>query len=707
MINFGTQYYRPPFPNQRYWEDDFKRIRDSGLNCVQLWLLWSWIEAKPKKFIFDDYDRLADLAEKTGLNLVLSTIAEVQPYWIEREVPDCALVTNMGQKVVSSNRNEIHFGITPGGCFDHPEVHRMMMSFIRKTVSHFKDRRNIAGWDCWNEIRWNVQADGFVCYCPHTLAAYRSWLEERHGSLEELNKAWQRRYSSWLDVVPGKTPPRPYTDMMAFQHFLTERTNRHAAERYRLIKSLDGDRPVTIHGPCPCFNMTGDPHMEQPLNRGNDWTLADSLDGVGCSNFPMWWNMPMSDYAMSMSQIASAARNKLFWISELQGGRVGMGFDSYEPVPPEKQQKWVWEGVAHGASTILFWCWRDEVFGGESSGFGIIGSDGLAARRLDGIGSTAGVMKKHSAILAKYKMDKPEVGLFFSPQSYYLHWSHEKTADRALAGMRGYFKALVVNNIPCRFVEEEHLGEMKGLKVLFMPRANVLDSSTSDRLISFVKDGGTLFCECETGAWDSTGIYRYPEERFASKSDGTVEIGRRPIEGRTIKAHFNGLKFRLRPSQWLCPWIAAGKTRTIARHTDGSAVIAEYNLGKGRIILCGSYLGNEYDRKRYDDFEDFLLAIISSSGLHREFRVHEKRSGDFNDFTHVVAGSSSGRKVVFVFIPDGRDSAEIVFDMDFFQSEKLKDLMTGDKLHLRRSGKGHARLKLSRGAFGIRIVMES
>lgn len=194
MINFGTQYYRPPFPNEKYWEDDFKKIKNSGLNCVQLWLLWSWIEPKRNKFIFDDYDRLADLAEQNGLNLVLSTIAEVQPYWIERELPNSSMITNMGLKVVSSNRNEIHFGITPGACFDHPEANQLMMNFIEKTVEHFKDRKNIAGWDCWNEIRWNVQADGFVCYCEHTIAAYRNWLQDKYGSLDKLNKAWQRRY---------------------------------------------------------------------------------------------------------------------------------------------------------------------------------------------------------------------------------------------------------------------------------------------------------------------------------------------------------------------------------------------------------------------------------------------------------------------------------------------------------------------------------
>ena len=57
-MNLGVQYYRPPFPETKYWEDDFKRIKDSGLNTVQLWVIWAWVEAKPGHFDFDDYDRL-------------------------------------------------------------------------------------------------------------------------------------------------------------------------------------------------------------------------------------------------------------------------------------------------------------------------------------------------------------------------------------------------------------------------------------------------------------------------------------------------------------------------------------------------------------------------------------------------------------------------------------------------------------------------
>ena len=39
MINFGVRYWRAPFPEDRYGEDDLRRMKDAGLNTVQLWIL--------------------------------------------------------------------------------------------------------------------------------------------------------------------------------------------------------------------------------------------------------------------------------------------------------------------------------------------------------------------------------------------------------------------------------------------------------------------------------------------------------------------------------------------------------------------------------------------------------------------------------------------------------------------------------------------
>ena len=60
-----------------------------------------------------------------------------------------------------------------------------------------------------------------VCFCKHTLKRFREGLDRRHEGLEGLNKAWHRRYQDWNEVMPGKLHNRPYTKMMAFEHFLT------------------------------------------------------------------------------------------------------------------------------------------------------------------------------------------------------------------------------------------------------------------------------------------------------------------------------------------------------------------------------------------------------------------------------------------------------------------------------------------------------
>jgi beta-galactosidase len=319
-MNLGVQYYRAPFPNRKYWEDDFAKIKDSGLNTVQLWILWAWVEAKPGKFNFQDYDCLVELADKNGLSLILSMIAEIQPYWIHRLVPESEMIDHMGRKVISSNRGECHFGITPGGCTDHPGVWERMELFLRETALRYHNVSSLKGWDAWNELRWNVNADGIVCFCPHTLQKFRTWLDEKYGGLDGLNEAWERRYVCWDDVMPGKLPERPYTEMMAFEHFITCRANRHAIDRYNVIKSIDKIHPVTVHGGAPTPLYMGN-SLLYPIDRGNDWNFADNLDGIGCSSFPAWDEMDAADFGMRIEFVKSAAGNKKLWLSELQGGR--------------------------------------------------------------------------------------------------------------------------------------------------------------------------------------------------------------------------------------------------------------------------------------------------------------------------------------------------------------------------------------------------
>jgi beta-galactosidase len=35
---------RAPFPEEKYRKDDLAKIKDSGFNTVQLWMVWGWIK---------------------------------------------------------------------------------------------------------------------------------------------------------------------------------------------------------------------------------------------------------------------------------------------------------------------------------------------------------------------------------------------------------------------------------------------------------------------------------------------------------------------------------------------------------------------------------------------------------------------------------------------------------------------------------------
>ena len=99
---------------------------------------------------------------------------------------------------------------------------------------------------------------------------------------------------------------------------------------------------------------------EFAVNRGNDWALAEVLDGIGCSSFPQWAGIDDADFGMRIDMVRSAAGKKKLWLSELQGGRAAVGFEIFGKVHASRQQRWLWNGLASGADTLLIWCWRDE-----------------------------------------------------------------------------------------------------------------------------------------------------------------------------------------------------------------------------------------------------------------------------------------------------------------------------------------------------------
>lgn len=675
----GTQYYRAPFPARRHWREDLARMRDAGLDTVQFWVLWAWVEPEPGRFVFDDYDELIELAGAVGLQVVLSTIAEIQPLWIHREAPESELVTARGQRVVSTARRECHFGLTPGGCSDHPGVWERMARFLATTAGRYAGVGHLAAWDAWNELRWNVAAEDLVCYCPHTLAAFHAFLRERFGSLAALNAAWSRRYACWQDVRPGRTPGHPFTEHMAFMHFLTVRADRHAAARCELIRAHDPGRPVTLHGGDPSPLYAGNRGRLQCLDRGNDWAFAETFDGVGVSSFPRWFDMDDATFAARLQYAAGAVagseRRPALWLSELQGGRSVRGFELFAPVDARSQQRWVWQGIARGAAAVLFWCWRDEVFGREAGGFGLVGDDGQAEERLAAMRATRRLLDRHRRLLAAYVPASGRIGVWFGPWSYYHVWSMDGSARTVADALAGYCRALLHAGLPYVVVEEAHLDVLAELDLVILPRASVLDTLARRRLAAFVDRGGTLLCEAECGAWTTDGILLPPAERFCAGLAGVREVGRREVVDPMI-VNWRGERLALDAAQWSVPLQCERDAVSHAEHDDGS-LLSEVAIGAGRLIAVGSHLGDAYLRAANPGLEQLLRLIADAAGIRPAVRAVAQAEASGDGFVDLCHGYADGRLLIFAFTPPSCTRLQLCLDADLAAGHRFVECVSG------------------------------
>jgi len=399
-----------------------------------------------------------------------------------------------------------------------------------------------------------------------------------------------------------------------------------------------------------------------------------------------------------------------------------------QPVQPLDQQRWVWNGIAGGADTVLFWCWRDEVFGREAGGYGLIGTDGLAEGRIAAMQVTGRVLEEHRDLLDAYEPATPEVGVLFSPQAYYLCWAQDGNASKAANALQGYCRALSRQSVPYLVVEEEHLDALEGLKILFLPRALVLGDDTVRALEAFAERGGTLVVESECGAFTPEGVYRYADERPFVGLTGVREIGRRTLTSDTVDCDLEGVAVSLGLAQWTTPY-DAGQARVLASCVDGPLVV-EAPAGKGRIVCCGSYPGEAYCKSFHPGFEALVKWAVQSAAQHGG---HPSAGGadvspatpsteawptmmgpveivspqpDAGSFLYVKHGSSRGRRILFVFFDERHESAELRFPADFFGAPSVTDLISKTRYTTVADDQGRTALQIGKPEWRFAVLVE-
>jgi beta-galactosidase len=640
------------------WGKDLDQIKAVGFNTVKCWVDWATAEPKPGQFDFENLNLLLRLAQERGLRVIVQIYTDSAPDWVGQRYPDARFVDRSGAVITSQ--------AAPGYCIDDEAVRNEVAKFI-EALSHDANRyRSLYGWDVWSEphlVNWagfDYLKNPEFCYCRYTQARFRQWLRAKYKSLDALNKAWYRGFTSWDQVAPPRfSTILSFTDYLDWRAFITDKLAADLKTRVDAVRSADHAHPITSHAAVP--GLFTDPR--DGYGEPDDFKMADNADLFGTSLYPKHaesvrpWSYEHLAAGLDFERSAGHSFGKGFWIGELQAGQGVTGMRIAEPVTPHDEAYWIWQVIAHGAREIAVYAWYPMNAGYESNGYGLINLDGTLTPRARTAGETAKAIDRNASAIDKAQPAPAQVAILYNRLSYMVGGTEPSLSTLGNAerdSMEGLHRAFFEAQIPVDFVSTQDVidGRVRDYKILFLPYAVMLSQQVAEGVKRYVEQGGTAVAGARL-AWNNA-------RGFASDV----------IPGFGLSQVFGGREKLIRPvkaarllmeASPALPGIKAGEAvrgdafeeeleplagaQVLARFQDGQPAVLEKAYGKGKAIMAGTFLALSYEREHDPSTGRLLRSLARAAGVRPEVKV----SGQGTSEVEVRRLVSPHDQLIFVF----------------------------------------------------------
>ncbi|MCF7854645.1 MAG: beta-galactosidase [Candidatus Pacebacteria bacterium] len=660
LFPVGSHLCREPMPAMSEMKHDMELLKKQGFNLIKIQEHWMIDEPREGEYDFSRYEELIEYAASLDLGIYLGLTCEQAPHWLYEKHPDCRMIMRNGTPVVYESQTTLPGDGKPGPCCDHPGAMADQLRFIRKLVKTLGRFENVVVWNTWQEISYWAESliGGHVCYCAHTLAAYRAWLRQEYGDLDSLNRAWNSRYAEWSDIVPDcgnrvtvsaqEIQWRTFMDNVQIANVLKQR-----AAAIRAADPLD--RPVFAH--------KGGPALASSM----DWTYARCQDFLGSSCYPAWgcghaWDDQKTrpfdkhyalrsemldavayryDYIRSANPGAGHAGGVPVWAAEFQGGPVSTGFHKGRVPSADDIRRWMLSAVGAGVTAISFWVTRAEIMAAEQNGFSLLDSMGDETPRLKEAGRIGRALNEHAELFAQPTQQPGEVGILVNEENFQLCSILTQGGDHLAYSMRGWYHHLLESNVPVDFVSVQHnADDLQNYKALILPFPLCLSETVAEKLRAYVEAGGCLISEAAPGRINEqafcnrgemspilanlfgvrqTGFtmvrepnagerWSPPERTWGEYLDATMLEGAGPLAGEKLRANVYVQTFDCQAGAE--PVLKAGDAVAGVRRT----------VGDGQAWLLGTYIGHNGTAYRDPAIHAAVRALLTACGLSPEHK---------------------------------------------------------------------------------------
>ena len=611
-MTIGVYYYPEAWPEQQ-WERDIANIKKLGFEYIHMSeFAWTRMEPQEGHYDFGWLDKNVELARKYGLKVVLCTPSATPPVWLSRTHPEILMIRADGTQMTYGSREQADWS--------SPVYRSYVEKIVEKMAQRYGNNPTVWGWQIDNEL--SHYGSG-MSYAPPSQESFRSWLKERYGTIDRLNRDWGDSFWSQtygnFDEIQMPDPQRlvaganPHAMLDLHRWFAWE-----AADYLRFQASVLR-RHVKQQWITTNFMMNYE--LVNPALSENDldimsFTMYPVSGGLfrGRLGFRMGDPAPISFTHDFLRNLGSGVEGPM----ELQPGQV-----NWAPVNPWPQpgviHSWIMRAFALGGRLVCVYRYRQPLFGDELYHKTIVEPDGVTlapggkefVEAIEDVNKLRKLYRPGVVVPAEY--DARRTAFLDSFENRWDIDNHKQTTRWDTVGhWMKYYRALKAMEAPVDVITEEK--DFSKYKYLIAPSYQLVDQELIERFQKFAENGGTLILTCRSGQKDRRGhlweaLWAQPIYDLIGAAVPRYDV---LPEGRDGQVTFSGKQYEW--GTWGDILEPRAGTEVLARYADqfykGHAAATRHRVGNGEVVYVG------VDTATGEMEADLLRKVYSDRGAH-------------------------------------------------------------------------------------------